>query len=94
MKKIIKLAGYQGKQSIHTQAMSNFIKGINKSFDTDFVMDITLNNEMASSLIDKTINEEVHVSYLWSSYYEKIIPEIKLSAPTRIIRSPIRTPAL
>ena len=78
MKKIIKLAGYQGKQSIHTQAMSNFIKGINKSFDTDFVMDITLNNEMASSLIEKTINEEVHVSYLWSSYYEKIIPEIKL----------------
>tara|TARA_B100000768_G_scaffold59290_1_gene57320 strand:- start:6869 stop:7762 length:894 start_codon:yes stop_codon:yes gene_type:complete len=78
LKKIIKLAGYQGKQSIHTQAMSNFIKGINKSFDTDFVMDITLNNEMASSLIEKTINEEVHVSYLWSSYYEKIIPEIKL----------------
>lgn len=78
MKKIIKLAGYQGKQSIHTQAMSNFIKGINKSFNTDFVMDITLNNEMASSLIEKTINEEVHVSYLWSSYYEKIIPEIKL----------------
>lgn len=78
MKKIIKLAGYQGKQSIHTQAMSNFIKGINKSFDTDFVMDITLKNEMASSLIEKTINEEVHVSYLWSSYYEKIIPEIKL----------------
>jgi TRAP-type C4-dicarboxylate transport system substrate-binding protein len=78
LKKIIKLAGYQGKQSIHTQAMSNFIKGINKSFDTDFVMDITLKNEMASSLIEKTINEEVHVSYLWSSYYEKIIPEIKL----------------
>tara|TARA_B100000767_G_scaffold43894_1_gene38044 strand:- start:9679 stop:10572 length:894 start_codon:yes stop_codon:yes gene_type:complete len=78
LKKIIKLAGYQGKQSIHTQAMSNFIKGINKSFNTDFVMDITLNNEMASSLIEKTINEEVHVSYLWSSYYEKIIPEIKL----------------
>ena len=78
MKKKIKLAGYQGNQSIHTQAMSNFIKDIENSFDIDFDMDVTLNNEMASSLIEKTINEEVHISYLWSSYYEKIIPEIKL----------------
>jgi TRAP-type C4-dicarboxylate transport system substrate-binding protein len=58
--------------------MSNFIKDIENSFDIDFDMDVTLNNEMASSLIEKTINEEVHISYLWSSYYEKIIPEIKL----------------
>jgi TRAP-type C4-dicarboxylate transport system substrate-binding protein len=78
LKKKIKLAGYQGNQSIHTQAMSNFIKDIENSFDIDFDMDVTLNNEMASSLIEKTINEEVHISYLWSSYYEKIIPEIKL----------------
>ena len=78
MKKKIKLAGYQGNQSIHTQAMSNFIKDIENSFDIDFDMDVTLNNEMASSLIEKTINKEVHISYLWSSYYEKIIPEIKL----------------
>ena len=78
MKKKIKLAGYQGNQSIHTQAMSNFIKDIENSFDIDFDMDVTLNDEMASSLIEKTINEEVHISYLWSSYYEKIIPEIKL----------------
>ena len=78
MKKKIKLAGYQGNQSIHTQAMSNFIKDIENSFDIVFDMDVTLNNEMASSLIEKTINEEVHISYLWSSYYEKIIPEIKL----------------
>jgi len=78
LKKKIKLAGYQGNQSIHTQAMSNFIQDIENSFDIDFDMDVTLNNEMASSLIEKTINEEVHISYLWSSYYEKIIPEIKL----------------
>jgi|TARA_B110000238_G_C16127195_1_gene439760 TRAP-type C4-dicarboxylate transport system substrate-binding protein len=78
LKKTIKLAGYQGHQSIHTQAMKSFINNIDNSFDIDFMMDVTLKGEMASSLIEKTINEDIHISYLWSSYYEKIIPEIKL----------------
>ena len=73
MKKTIKLAGYQGHQSIHTQAMKSFINNIDNSFDIDFMMDVTLKGEMASSLIEKTINEDIHISYLWSSYYEKII---------------------
>ena len=32
----------------------------------------------SSSDFLKNINEEIHSSYLLSSYYEKIIPEIKL----------------
>ena len=43
-------------------------------------MDITINNEKASSLIDKTINQSIDISYLLSSYYESIIPEIKILA--------------
>ena len=78
MKKELIFAGYQGPQSIHTQSANDFLKNINDKFNTTFIMDVTSNNDLASSLIDKTINEEIHSSYLLSSYYEKIIPEIKL----------------
>ena len=78
MKKELIFGGYQGPQSIHTQSANDFLKNINDKFNTTFIMDVTSNNDLASSLIDKTINEEIHSSYLLSSYYEKIIPEIKL----------------
>ena len=78
LKKELILGGYQGPQSIHTQSANDFLKNINDKFNTTFIMDVTSNNDLASSLIDKTINEEIHSSYLLSSYYEKIIPEIKL----------------
>jgi len=78
LKKELIFAGYQGPQSIHTQSANDFLKNINDKFNTTFIMDVTSNNDLASSLIDKTINEEIHSSYLLSSYYEKIIPEIKL----------------
>jgi TRAP-type C4-dicarboxylate transport system substrate-binding protein len=41
-------------------------------------MDITNKGEKASSLISKTQKEELHISYLLSSYFEKILPEIKI----------------
>ena len=41
-------------------------------------MDITNKGEKASSLILKTQQEELHISYLLSSYFEKILPEIKI----------------
>jgi len=41
-------------------------------------MDITNKGEKASSLIPKTQQEELHISYLLSSYFEKILPEIKI----------------
>ena len=78
LKKELIFGGYQGPQSIHTQSANGFLKNINDKFNTTFIMDVTSNNDLASSLIDKTINEEIHSSYLLSSYYEKIIPEIKL----------------
>jgi len=78
LKKELIFGGYQGPQSIHTQSANDFLKNINDKFNTTFIMDVTSNNDLASSLIDKTINEEIHSSYLLSSYYEKIIPEIKL----------------
>ena len=78
LKKEFIFGGYQGPQSIHTQSANDFLKNINDKFNTTFIMDVTSNNDLASSLIDKTINEEIHSSYLLSSYYEKIIPEIKL----------------
>ena len=78
MKKELIFGGYQGPQSIHTQSANDFLKNINDKFNTTFIMDVTSNNDLASSLIDKTINKEIHSSYLLSSYYEKIIPEIKL----------------
>ena len=78
MKKELIFGGYQGLQSIHTQSANDFLKNINDKFNTTFIMDVTSNNDLASSLIDKTINKEIHSSYLLSSYYEKIIPEIKL----------------
>ena len=78
LKKELIFGGYQGHQSIHTQSANDFLKNINDKFNTTFIMDVTSNNDLASSLIDKTINKEIHSSYLLSSYYEKIIPEIKL----------------
>ena len=78
LKKELIFGGYQGPKSIHTQSANDFLKNINDKFNTTFIMDVTSNNDLASSLIDKTINEEIHSSYLLSSYYEKIIPEIKL----------------
>jgi len=78
LKKEFIFGGYQGPQSIHTQSASEFLKNINEEFSTTFIVDVTSNNDLASSLIEKTINEEIHSSYLLSSYYEKIIPEIKL----------------
>ena len=78
MKKELIFGGYQGPQSIHSQSANDFLKNINDKFNTTFIMDVTSNNDLASSLIDKTINKEIHSSYLLSSYYEKIIPEIKL----------------
>ena len=78
LKKELIFGGYQGPQSIHTQSANDFLKNINDKFNTTFIMDVTSNNDLASSLIDKTINKEIHSSYLLSSYYEKIIPEIKL----------------
>ena len=78
MKKEFIFGGYQGPQSIHTQSASEFLKNINDEFSTTFIADVTSNNDLASSLIEKTINEEIHSSYLLSSYYENILPEIKI----------------
>ena len=40
-------------------------------------MDVTNNGDKASSLIEKTQQQEIHISYLLSSYFDKILPEIK-----------------
>jgi TRAP-type C4-dicarboxylate transport system substrate-binding protein len=47
-------------------------------FDISFDQDITEKGQKAASLIEMTMNNEIQMSYLWSSYYEKYIPEIKL----------------
>jgi len=78
LKKEFIFGGYQGPQSIHTQSASDFLKNINDEFNTNFIIDVTSNDNLAFSLIEKTINEEILSSYLLSSYYEKIITEIKL----------------
>ena len=41
-------------------------------------MDVTNNGDKASSLIEKTQQQEIHISYLLSSYFDKILPEIKI----------------
>jgi len=69
---------YQGSNSLHTKSIEYFINDINGNFDIDFTMDITNKGEKASSLISKTQKEELHISYLLSSYFEKILPEIKI----------------
>ncbi len=78
MKQNIIIGGYQGPASLHTKSIEYFISKIRNNFYIDFIMDVTTNGDKASSLIDKTQHEEIHVSYLLSSYFEKILPEIKI----------------
>ena len=78
MKKVIKVAGYQGEASVHTRSMDFFINELSKTFDFEYEKDITLLGKKASSLIDMTRNNDIQISYLWSSYYEKLLPEIQL----------------
>ena len=78
MKKVIKVAGYQGDTSVHTRSMDFFINKLSKTFDFEYEKDITLSGKKASSLIELTRNNNIQVSYLWSSYYEKLLPEIQL----------------
>ena len=78
MIKEILIAGYQGSNSVHTKSIQHFIDNISNEYNVNYIMDITVNNEKASSLIDKTINQSIDISYLLSSYYESIIPEIKI----------------
>ena len=78
MKKVIKVAGYQGDSSVHTRSMDFFINILSKTFDFEYEKDITLSGKKASSLIEMTRNNDIQVSYLWSSYYEKLLPEIQL----------------
>ena len=78
MKQNIIIGGYQGSASLHTKSIEYFISEISNNFVIDFKMDVTTDGDKASSLIEKTQNEEIHVSYLLSSYFEKILPEIKI----------------
>ena len=78
MKQNIIIGGYQGSTSIHTKSIKYFISEISNNFVINFKMDITTDGDKASSLIEKTQHEEIHVSYLLSSYFEKILPEIKI----------------
>ena len=78
MKQNIIIGGYQGSASLHTKSIEYFISEISNNFGIEFKMDITTDGDKASSLIEKTQHEEIHVSYLLSSYFEKILPEIKI----------------
>ena len=78
MKQNIIIGGYQGSASLHTKSIEYFISKISNNFVVDFIMDVTTNGDKASSLIEKTQHQEIHVSYLLSSYFEKILPEIKI----------------
>ena len=42
MKKVIKVAGYQGDSSVHTRSMDFFINILSKTFDFEYEKDITL----------------------------------------------------
>ena len=77
MKKL-KISGYQGDGSVHTRSVKFFIDKVSDYFDISFDQDITEKGQKAASLIEMTMNNEIQMSYLWSSYYEKYIPEIKL----------------
>ena len=77
MKKL-KISGYQGERSVHTRSVKFFIDKVSDYFDISFDQDITEKGQKAASLIDMTMKNEIQMSYLWSSYYEKFIPEIKL----------------
>ena len=78
MKENLIIAGYQGSDSIHTKSVEYFIDELSSEFITDFIMDITNDGDKASSLIEKTQLGEIHASYLLSSYFEKILPEIQI----------------
>ena len=78
MKETLIIAGYQGSDSIHTKSVEYFIDELSSEFITDFIMDITNDGDKASSLIEKTQLGEIHASYLLSSYFEKILPEIQI----------------
>ena len=78
MKENLIIAGYQGSDSIHTKSVEYFIDELSSDFITDFIMDITNDGDKASSLIEKTQQGEIHASYLLSSYFEKILPEIQI----------------
>ena len=78
MKENLIIAGYQGSDSIHTKSVEYFIDELSIDFITDFIMDITNDGDKASSLIEKTQLGEIHASYLLSSYFEKILPEIQI----------------
>ena len=78
MKETLIIAGYQGSNSIHTKSVEYFIDELSRDFVTDFIMDVTNDGDKASSLIEKTQQGEIHASYLLSSYFEKILPEIQI----------------
>mgnify|MGYP000265116462 FL=1 len=78
MKENLIIAGYQGSNSIHTKSVEYFIDELSRDFITDFIMDVTNDGDKASSLIEKTQHGEIHASYLLSSYFEKILPEIQI----------------
>jgi len=78
LKETLIIAGYQGSDSIHTKSVEYFIDELSSEFITDFIMDITNHGDKASSLIEKTQQGEIHASYLLSSYFEKILPEIQI----------------
>jgi len=78
MKKVIKVAGYQGENSVHTRSVNFFINKLSNIFDFKYEKDITLLGKKASSLIESTRCNDIQLSYLWSSYYENLIPEIQL----------------
>ena len=65
MIKEISIAGYQGSNSIHTKSIKYFIDNIRNEFNVDYTMDITVNNEKASTLIEKTIDQKIDISYLF-----------------------------
>ena len=54
MKQNIIIGGYQGSSSLHTKSVQHFINEISNNFAIDFVMDVTINGDKASSLIEKT----------------------------------------
>ena len=78
MKQNVIIGGYQGSASLHTKSIEYFISEISNNFVIDFKMDVTTDGDKASSLIEKTQQGEIHVSYLLSSYFEEILPEIKI----------------
>ena len=77
MKKL-KIAGYQGDGSVHTRSVKFFIDKVSDYFDISFEQDITEEGQKAASLIEMSMNNEIQMSYLWSSYYEKYLSLIHI----------------